>query len=297
VRTTTAALVLLLAAGPAAAECRAPGPFEARNGDARLTATIIGRGPAVLMIPSLGRGPADFDDVASAVAGAGFTAIRFDPRWFGRSDGPEVATLFDLAADAAAVSAAACPGQKVIIVGHAFGNRVARAMAASRPDQVASVVLLAAGGKLPIAPDISTAIGVSASEGLKPDAERLAALRLAFFAKGRDPSVWLTGWSPRATELQARASRAQAAPEWWGAGAAPILIVQPTEDPVAPVANGEMLKAEIGDRAVLVRLPHTSHAILPEQPAAVSAVILKWLRGVRDARALQAAIDRKATRP
>jgi pimeloyl-ACP methyl ester carboxylesterase len=296
-RAALAAATLLLTAAPAAAACRAPGPFEATNGDARLHATVTGRGPGVLMIPSLGRGPADFDDLARAVARAGFAAIRYEPRWFGRSDGPEAATLFDLAADAAAVAAAACPGQPVTVIGHALGNRVARAMATSRPDAVASVVLLAAGGKIPIAPDVSAAIGVSASEGLKPDAERLAALRLAFFAKGRDPAVWLTGWSPRATELQARATRAQPSEQWWGAGAAPILIVQPTEDPVAPLANGAALKAELGARGHLVTLPHASHAILPEQPAAVASVVVAWLRGERSDAVLQRRIDRKATKP
>jgi hypothetical protein len=29
-----------------------------------------------------------------------------------------------------------------------------------------------------------------------PDAERLAALRLAFFAPGHSASIWLTGWYP-----------------------------------------------------------------------------------------------------
>jgi len=296
-RGALAAAALLLATAPAAAACRAPGAVVAANGEARLHATVQGRGPGVLMIPSLGRGPADFDDLARAVTRAGFTAIRYEPRWFGRSDGPESATLADLAADAAAVAAAACPAAPVTVIGHAFGNRVARAMATARPDAVASLVLLAAGGKIPIPAAINAAIGVAASEGLKPDAERLAALRLAFFAEGRDPAIWLTGWSPRATDLQARSARAQPAGDWWGAGTAPVLIVQPTDDPVAPLVNGAALKADIGARGRLVTLPHASHAILPEQPAAVASVVVAWLRGERDEAALQRRIDRKATTP
>jgi hypothetical protein len=63
-----------------------------------------GAGPVILMIPSLGRGASDFDDLARRVTSAGFTAVRPEPRGIGKSIGPmSKITLHDLAADAAAV--------------------------------------------------------------------------------------------------------------------------------------------------------------------------------------------------
>lgn len=293
------ALAPLLAcvAFPASAACRKPGSFEAGNGAVRLVGQIEGAGPPVLLIPSLGRGPRDFDDLAQSLVLAGYSAIRFDPRWFGRSTGPESATLADLASDAAAVVEAACGSTKSIVIGHAFGNRVARMMAMKRSSRVSSIILLAAGGKVPIAPEITLAIGVAASEGLRADGERLAALQLAFFAPGQDASVWLSGWSPRAAELQAKAARSADPRTWWTAGDVRVLVLQPTEDPVAPVANAAALAAELGARASVVLLRHASHAILPEQPRAVSGAVIAWAKGERRIEIIQSIVDREIRRP
>lgn len=293
-----ASFAALAIAAPAlsASECVAPsGPIA--NGETRLSARIEGKGPPVLMIPSLGRGPADFDDLSQAVVAAGYTSVRYDPRWFGRSDGPEQATIADLAGDAAALVSAACPAQPVVVIGHALGNRIARALAATRPDLVSSTVLLAAGGQVAITPGISSAIAISASEGLKPDPERLAALRLAFFAPGGDASAWLTGWSPRAATLQARAVRATSDDGWTFAGSAPLLVIQPMQDPVAPPENGRRLADALGKRVTLLSLDHASHAILPEQPAAVAAIVTAWLAGERQTRRLQQIADAATVRP
>ena len=262
----------------------------------RLSAVAEGQGPGVLMIPSLGRGPADFDDLAAALVRDGRRVIRYEPRWYGTSDGPEEADLFALADDAVAVAEALC-GAPVDLVGHAFGNRVARATAAAHPLQVRGVVLLAAGGLTPLAPEVRAAIEGSVAQGLKPDAERLADLRLAFFAQGQDPAQWLTGWSPRAATLQSAATQRTPRERWWGAGRAPILVIQATEDPVAPPANGAALAAAAPGRVTALNLAHASHAMLPEQPAALAVAVTAWLRGNRDEGRLQQALDAQTRRP
>lgn len=287
------AISAFVSSNAASATCRS-GPVDAGNSGAKLVGQVSGRGAPVLMIPSLGRGPEDFAALAADIARSGHAAVTFDPRWFGRSTGPETATLADLGDDAAAVLVAACgPSARATVIGHAFGNRVARALAARHPTRVASVVLLAAGGQVPIAPEVARAIGIAASQGLRPDAERLAALRLAFFVRADQAPAWLIGWSPRAAELQDRALHATLADDWSSAGIAPLLIVQPTDDPVAPVANAAALAARAGARAAVIRLPKASHAILPEQPRAIAAVVARWLRGERRADRLQAAIDQR----
>ena len=63
----------------------------------------IGTGRPVLMIPSLGRGAFDFDDVAGKMARKGWMVILPDPMGIGGSTGPKPASLFDLAQEVASV--------------------------------------------------------------------------------------------------------------------------------------------------------------------------------------------------
>ncbi|WDA39633.1 alpha/beta fold hydrolase [Erythrobacter sp. BLCC-B19] len=280
----------------AAPACQQP-PAQVPHGEARLSVVVDGSGPPVLMIPSLGRGLADFDVIARDLVAGGNTVIRYDPRWFGASTGPAEATLDDLAGDARAVAAAACPGEKVTVIGHALGNRIARAMAAADPDRIASIILLAAGGQVPIPREVEEAIGISAAQGELPDEQRLTALQLAFFAPGQDAALWLTGWDPDAARLQASAVRATRSRAWVAAGGVPLLVIQPMRDPVAPLANGTALVGSYQGQAVMVQLDHASHAILPEQPVAVSALVKAWLAGMRDGKGLQRIADERVVQP
>jgi pimeloyl-ACP methyl ester carboxylesterase len=263
---------------------------EAGNGVA-IHVRTIGEGPPVLLIPSLGRGVDDYDAVARLLAARGFMSILPDPRGTGGSSGPAPVDLFDLARDNAAVLADLAAGFAVV-VGHAFGNRVARALAAMAPESVERIVLLAGGGRTTMSETVRAALMGSIAEGAKPDAERLADLRTAFFFEGHDPAVWLRGWYPAVADRQLAASERTDTARWWTAGRAPVLLVQAESDPVAPPGNAEALAADIGDRLTLVRLRRASHAILPEQPRAVAGLIAEYLSGQRDEAALQACADR-----
>jgi len=256
----------------------------------------VGVGRPILMIPSLARGSHDFDGLAASLAGRGFEVILPDPRATGRSTSAPAKDLFDLADDDLAVIRVLCTG-KVDVLGHAFGNRVARSVATAAPDRVSHVILLAGGGEAAPTPVVSAALQGSVSQGSKPDGERLKDLQLAFFAKGQDASVWLTGWYPEAAKLERNAGGATPVSRWWTAGSAPVLLVQALEDPIAPPANAAALKRDLGDRLSLVGLPHASHAMLPEEPAAIAAVLVAYLDGERDEHRLQAIVDREVVAP
>lgn len=256
----------------------------------------VGSGQPILMIPSLGRGAGDFDEIAGLLARHGFMSILPDPRWIADSRGPEEADLFALADDSAAVAEALCDGP-VDVVGHAFGNRVARAFAASRPAAVRRVALLAGGGEVPMPADVRASLAGSVAEGQVPDEKRLNDLRRVFFAKGNDPSVWLHGWFPQAATLQSKATQKTPVASWWRAGTARVLLVQAAEDPIAPPDNAAKLRQDIGKRLTLVNLPHASHAILPEQPKAVSAALSAYFKGGASEASLQRAIDEAIARP
>ena len=252
---------------------------------------MIGEGRLVLLIPSLGRGVDDYDAIAHLLAARGFRSILPDPRGIGGSSGPAPRNLFDLARDAAAVIDQLCLGP-IGVAGHAFGNRVARALAAFVPEKVERVVLLAGGGQAVMSDTVRAALMGSVAQGSKSDAERLEDLQTAFFFTGNDPAVWLRGWYPAAAEQQLAANERTDIARWWTAGSAPVLLVQAEGDPVAPPGNAEALAADIGDRLTLVRLRRASHAILPEQPRAVAALIADYLSGESDGAALQDVADR-----
>ena len=107
------------------------------------------------MLPSYGRGGGeDFDYFASKLAAAGFMILRPQPRGIAGSKGKmQGLTLRDLAADIALV-VRELGGGKAIVLGHAFGNGVARMMAVDHPSMVRGIILAAASHALfPEEPD------------------------------------------------------------------------------------------------------------------------------------------------
>jgi len=221
--------------------------------------------------------------------------LRPQPRGMGASVGPmEHLTLHDFAADVAAVIEAE-GGEPAVVLGHAFGQWVARMLAADRPDLVRGVVLAAAAAKQ-APPELREHLARCVDTDL-PDATRLAALRVAFFAPGHDPSEWLSGWHKAAGAAQRAASAATPQAEWWTAGSAPVLDVQAALDPWRPRDTlnqmrddlGNQMHNEVGnqmrdglgaDRVTVVVIPDASHALIPEQPDRLVAAVLDWLRGL-----------------
>jgi pimeloyl-ACP methyl ester carboxylesterase len=249
-----------------------------RHGAIDVLTTGPRAGDTIVMIPSLGRGAEDFRLLAEAVAAAGFKAVCPQPRGFG-SSAPYAAgvRLDDLADDTAEVIEALAPQRSVIVLGHAFGNRVARKFSARRPDLVRAVILLAAGGKVAMAPDIEQSLVASFDLSL-PDGERMEHVARAFFAPGNDPSVWRDGWRRDVAEIQIEATRRTPVDTWWEAGKAPILVVQPLQDVLAPPENAEALRAAAPQRVQVVAIDGAGHALLPEQPEAVARAVIGFAR-------------------
>ncbi len=246
-------------------------------GPAQLRVRTAGQGPALLLLPGLGRPAEDLDPLAACFVAAGYRVIQPDPRGSGGSSGPlEGLTLHDLAQDVAAVIAAAGGGE-VVIIGHAFGNRIARTLAADRPDLVDAVVLLGCSGKVQPSPEIAEAIRLAQAVDTPVDV-RAQAVRAAWYGPGRDISVWMDGWSQPVMKAYLAAAASTDTAKWWTAGSARVLIVQGLADVSAPPGNGRLLKEEVGDRATLVELEGIDHALAVEDPEAVADVVLTFLR-------------------
>jgi pimeloyl-ACP methyl ester carboxylesterase len=139
----------------------------------------------------------------------------------------------------------AAGGGPALLVGHAFGQAVARMVAATHPSIVRAVVMLAAGGKVVLSePAVSAAFRDVFDESLSP-MRHLEAVRVAFFAPGNDPSVWRGGSNVPTTKMQIAAYRAASVDDWWSAGGhVPILVIQGLQDRATPPENGRLLKAE-----------------------------------------------------
>jgi pimeloyl-ACP methyl ester carboxylesterase len=186
-------------------------------------------------------------------------------------------TLHDLARDIATV-VEKVGGGRAVVVGHAFGNWVARMTAADHPKLVRGVVIAAAAAKH-YAPELSKAVTNAGNPALSRE-ERLAALRFAFFAPGNDPTEWLNGWHPEIRDSQRAAVAAVRQAEWWSGGSAPLLELQAAEDPFKPESARNEMKSEFGDRVTVMVIPRASHALIPEQPRAVVEALTMWIKGL-----------------
>jgi pimeloyl-ACP methyl ester carboxylesterase len=272
-------IVIAMVAGAAAAAPAAERRTELiRYGDVQVEVVLDGAGPAVVLLPSLARDSDDYDAVAEGLAAAGFLVLRPKPRGIGRSSGPMTnITLHDLARDIAE-TVEKLGGGRAVVVGHAFGNWVARMTAADHPKLVRGVVIAAAAAKS-YPPELSKAVTAAGNPALSRD-ERLAALRLAFFAPGNDPTAWLDGWHPEIRDSQRAAVAAVRQDEWWSGGSAPLLDLQAAEDPFKPEAKRNEMKDEFGQRVTVAVIPGASHALIPEQPQAVVAALVDWIKGL-----------------
>ena len=246
-----------------------------RYGDITIETIVDGKGPAVVLLPSLARDSDDYDAVADGLAGRGLRVLRPQPRGIGNSKGPIVnLTLHDLARDVAEVIRQVGAG-RAVVVGHAYGNWVARMTAVDHPGLVRGVVIAAAASK-EYDPALRAEIDKAGDPAL-PETVRLAALRTAFFAPASDPRSWLSGWHPHLREAQRAAAAAVPQQQWWSGGLAPLLDLQADQDPFRLESTRQEMKNEFGDRVTVAVIKNASHALFPERPREVAAAVAEWI--------------------
>lgn len=248
-------------------------------GEATLNVVIWGNGETLVMLHG-GIGVASrFDKIAPKIAAAGFRVIAVNRRGFAGSKGPlEGLTLHDYASDVAGLIKKVTGGQAHVL-GHAYGNRVARCVASDYPKLIRTVILLAAGGKIRGDEEAQLAAARLLESELS-DQERLQLLQLTLFSPKSDASAgltWRNSW-PEARAAGQAANRATSVSDWWAGGTAPMLVIQGLDDRLAPPGNARSLKEEFGDRVRLVELERAGHALLPERPKAILEAIVDFLR-------------------
>ena len=147
-------------------------------GDATLECTLCGSGAPVVLLANAGCSTGYFDQLARTLVTGGFQTISINLRGVGGSSGSlDGATLHDLAGDVAGVIKAIGCGP-VHLVGHAFGNRIARCLAVDQPSLVRSVTLLAAGGLIGPSTPLPVRLARSPSRVQVPVSELLPSMTI-----------------------------------------------------------------------------------------------------------------------
>jgi len=247
-------------------------------GDATLECTLRGSGVPVLLLANAGCSTGYFDHLASVLVAGGFQTISIDMRGVGGSRGSlDGATLHDLAGDVAGVIKAIGCGP-VHLVGHAFGNRIARCLAVDQPLLVRSVTLLAAGGL--IAPPTGP-IGThfrDATQAKMNGSDCVTVLGARWLSPASDPKILahVECW-PAVFIAHLATSRNVPLEHWWSAGTAPLLVIQGLDDEAAPPGNGHALREQLGGRVRVIDLPRAGHFLLLEQPEAVTHAIAEFV--------------------
>ena len=251
-----------------------------RRSGVEIETYIDGAGPALVILPSYGRdGGEDYDYITGQLVQAGWKVVRPQPRGVAGSKGPMTGvTLHDLADDIASV-VCELGGGCAVLLGHAFGHALSRMVATDHPELVEAVILAASqASKVP--QDIARTPFI-AGDLAAPEAERLAALRQAFFAPDHDARIWLNGWYPETLGMQHAAAQAVPQSVYWACGNVPLLEMFGEHDPFKPKAYWQELHDQFGNRVSSVVIEDASHALFPEQPGKVADAVLPWLAGLR----------------
>jgi pimeloyl-ACP methyl ester carboxylesterase len=249
--------------------------------DANIEYFSQGQGDVVVLLPGGSLSVNYMEGLAQALADSELRAVRINPREAGKSTGAaKGVTLHDLAGDVAGVIKSLDVGA-VNVAGHAFGNRVARMLAADHPELVKTVILFAAGGKVSPKPEVQKALQVIFAPNTT-DAEYFAAMK---YMVGDPANVKMAGEiimqsrAPEAAPIEYETVATAKLADWWAPpGKARYLVLQGTLDQAAPPENGELLKKDLGDRLTLVPFPGAGHLMLVTEPKKAAAEVVRFLK-------------------
>ncbi|HEV7801084.1 MAG TPA: alpha/beta hydrolase family protein [Burkholderiales bacterium] len=187
-------------------------------GDATLECTLRGSGAPIVLLANAGCSVGYFDHLARALATAGFQTISINMRGVGGSLGSlDGTTLHNLAGDVAGVIEAIGCGP-AHLVGHAFGNRIARCLAVDRPSLVRSVTLLAAGGLIGPPTPLGTPFR-NATQVKMSGSDCVSVLGARWLSPASDPKVLeqVECW-PAVHLAHLATSRNVPLEDWWSGG-------------------------------------------------------------------------------
>jgi pimeloyl-ACP methyl ester carboxylesterase len=230
--------------------------------------------PAVVFLHGAGMDHTEWMLQARFFAHHGRSVLSVDLPGHGRSDGPPIRKIEDLA-DWTVQLLDAAKAPKAALVGHSMGALIALETAARSPSRIWALGLLGVAAKMPVHPDLQK----SADGG-----EQLAVDLVASWGLGREahlggakaPGTWMMGSALRLLERGQRGALAAslaACNAYAGALDAaakvtcPTLLLLGAIDRMTPPAAARDLATRIADARTVI-LPHAGHMMMVEQPDA-----------------------------
>lgn len=249
--------------------------------NATIQVTVQGnhKNQALVILPSYGRGSGkDFDEFAQTVAEAGYHVLRPQPRGvMGSIGNMQNQTLSDASNDIVTVIAELSCDHTAIVLGHAYGNLIARKASYLFPETIPAIIVASAAIGI-ASPEVENSPYVAGNLSL-PREQRLDVLQRYFFAPNHDASIWLDGWYPDTLAMQKAGIEAENISALaWGRETTPILQIIAAEDPFEVKGNWSDLRNNLGSRVQNVVVEDASHALFPEQPQEVARHVLSWLQ-------------------
>jgi pimeloyl-ACP methyl ester carboxylesterase len=249
--------------------------------DSKIQYFSRGQGETIVLLPGGTLTVGYLDGLAEALAEAGYRVVGINFRGSGKSTGSSNGVTLQTNADDVAGVVKSLKLGPVHMAGNDFGNRVARMFAASYPELTRSVILLAAGGKIPPKPAAERALMIIFNPQ-STDADVLAVMPYLV----ADPADSARAWAifkpsrdPGAASIERAAAEATPLEVWWAPpGKTKYLILQGAEDQIAPPENGVELKQELGMRATLVNVPGAAHLLPLEQPKITASHMITFIR-------------------
>ena len=214
----------------------------------------------------------------------GYGVLALDLPGHGRSEGPALASVGELADWVGAVLDAA-GASKAAIVGHSMGSLIAIECAARRPDRVAKIALLATAYPMKVSAEL-----LAATKSNEPAAQDMvniwSHLAYAQYPNNPGPGFWVIGENLRLMQRQtpgvmhvdftacnAYAGGAQAA----GKVNCPALFLLARRDSMTPLrAAQEFARSVKGAQVVLI--DGSGHNLMGEKPDEVLDALLAFLK-------------------
>jgi len=254
----------------------------------RAYAATGGRGfdaarPAVVFIHGAGQDHTNWQLPARWFAWHGHAVLAVDLPGHGRSEGPALATVPELAGWIGRLLAQV-GGERAAIVGHSLGGAIALEAAAALGPRVDRLALLGAAPALPVNDELLTAArdeegkahqlitswAISADAKLGSNAVpglSLTNTSLAVLARNRPGVLYADFAACQAWRSGREAARRVACPS---------LVVMGGKDVMTPPSAGQKL-AELIPGAVTVTIPHSGHMLMAEAPDQVLDALIHFL--------------------
>lgn len=227
-------------------------------------------------------------ELAHRLAGLG-CLVRFDQRGVGGTVSHGPYSLVDVAGDALALLDHLGIG-RVIVVGHAWGGRVAQVFVRDHPHRVRALVLCGTGGALPptFEPDAYKRLRAASESGDRVAfnaaiVELYCAADFVSQSPQRAQFVFDELWASRSDGRGAReAAEATPSETYSGTATCPVQLIYGSEDKFGTPENARYLQDKLVDSRLLF-IEGAGHFVTAEQPGRVFEAIAVFVAGLPEA--------------